>query len=54
MRAFIEELRHRNVFRVGIAYVITGWLLAQVAHQALRKDAQLLGIPDRSVAYWPR
>lgn len=31
MRAFIEELRHRNVFRVGIAYVITGWLLAQVA-----------------------
>jgi len=31
MRGFIEELRHRNVFRVGIAYVITGWLLAQVA-----------------------
>jgi len=26
-----EELKHRNVFRVAIAYVIVGWLLAQVA-----------------------
>ena len=26
-----EELRHRNVFRVGIAYVIAGWLFVQVA-----------------------
>ena len=27
MRGFIEELRHRNVFRVGVAYVVTGWLI---------------------------
>ena len=30
MRSFIEELRHRNVFRVAIAYAVVGWLLAQV------------------------
>lgn len=34
MRGFIEELRHRNVFRVGIAYVIAGWLIAQAADLA--------------------
>jgi len=31
MRGFIEELRHRNVFRVGVAYVVVGWLVVQVA-----------------------
>jgi TolB-like protein len=31
MRGFIEELKHRNVFRVGIAYAVIGWLIAQVA-----------------------
>ena len=34
MRGIIQELRHRNVFRVGIAYVIAGWLLAQVVDLA--------------------
>jgi TolB-like protein len=34
MRGFIEELRHRNVFRVAIAYVIIGWVFAQVADLA--------------------
>lgn len=34
MRGFIDELRHRNVFRVGIAYVIAGWLIAQVSDLA--------------------
>ena len=34
MRGFIEELRHRNVFRVGFAYVIAGWVIAQVADLA--------------------
>ena len=34
MRGFIEELRHRNVFRVAIAYIVAGWLLAQVADLA--------------------
>lgn len=31
MRGFIEELRHRNVLRVAAAYVVLGWLIAQVA-----------------------
>jgi len=30
-----QELKRRNVFRVGVAYVITAWLLAQVADLAL-------------------
>jgi TolB-like protein len=29
--SFFEELRRRNVFRVGIAYAIVAWLLLQVA-----------------------
>jgi len=32
--SFVEELKRRNVFRVGIAYVVVGWLLAQVAEFA--------------------
>lgn len=31
MWALIEELRYRNVFRVAAAYVVIGWLVAQVA-----------------------
>jgi TolB-like protein len=34
MRGFIEELRYRNVFRVAIAYIIAGWLIAQAADLA--------------------
>ncbi len=34
MRKIIEELRHRNVFRVGVAYLVGGWLIAQVADLA--------------------
>ncbi len=29
--SFIAELKRRNVFRVGIAYAVTGWLLIQVS-----------------------
>jgi len=29
--SFFNELKRRNVFRVGIAYTITAWLIAQVA-----------------------
>ena len=32
--SFFEELRRRNVVRVGIAYIVVGWLLAQVAEFA--------------------
>jgi hypothetical protein len=34
MRGFIEEIRHRNVIRVGVAYVVTGWLIVRVADVA--------------------
>ena len=39
MRGFIEELRHRNVFRVGIAYVIAAWLFVQAADIATESFA---------------
>ena len=29
--SFIAELKRRNVFRVGVAYAIVGWLLLEVA-----------------------
>jgi len=29
--SFIDELKRRNVFKVGVAYIIVAWLLAQVA-----------------------
>ncbi len=32
---FFEELSRRNVFRVGIAYVICAWVIAQVADLVL-------------------
>ena len=32
---FFDELRRRNVFRVGVAYVIVAWLIAQVTELAL-------------------
>ncbi len=33
--SFFEELKRRNVFRVGIAYLITAWLLLQVVDLVL-------------------
>jgi TolB-like protein len=32
---FLSELKRRNVFRVGVAYVVFAWLIAQVAELAL-------------------
>ena len=29
--SFLNELKHRNVLRVGAAYVVFAWLLVQVA-----------------------
>jgi len=40
--AFFAELKRRNVVRVGIAYVVVAWLLAQVADLALGA----FGAPD--------
>lgn len=42
VRGLIEELRHRNVFRVGVAYVVAGWLIAQIADLA----ADAFNAPD--------
>ena len=35
MMALFEELKRRNVFRVGIGYIITAWLLLQVVDLVL-------------------
>ena len=40
--SFFEELRRRNVFRVGIAYAIVAWLLLQVADIMIDN----IGAPD--------
>ncbi|MEJ2514297.1 MAG: tetratricopeptide repeat protein [Gammaproteobacteria bacterium] len=32
--SFLGELKRRNVIRVGLAYIVSGWLLAQVAEFA--------------------
>lgn len=42
MRGFIGELRHRNVLRVAAAYLVMGWLIAQVADLA----ADAFNAPD--------
>jgi hypothetical protein len=33
--SFFEELKRRNVVRVGVVYLIAAWLLAQVADLVL-------------------
>ena len=40
--SFITELKRRNVFRVGVAYAIVGWLLLEVASVVL----PALHLPD--------
>jgi len=35
MGKFFEELKRRNVFRVGVAYAVTSWLLLQMADVVL-------------------
>ena len=40
--SFFAELRRRNVVRVGIAYAVAGWVLAQVAEFAF----DTFGAPD--------
>ena len=42
MAGLIEELKRRNVFKVGAAYVVLAWLLAQAAQLA----AETFGAPD--------
>ena len=40
--SLFAEMRRRNVVRVGIAYIVIGWLLAQVAEFAFEN----FGAPD--------
>ncbi len=40
--SLFEELKRRNVFRVGIAYVVTSWLLVQILEVVLDS----FGSPD--------
>ena len=40
--SFFAELKRRNVFRVGIAYIVGGWLLLQLTDVLL----QLLDLPE--------
>ena len=40
--SFFEELKRRNVVRVGIAYIVIGRVLAQVAEFAFEN----FGAPD--------
>jgi TolB-like protein/cytochrome c-type biogenesis protein CcmH/NrfG len=40
--SFFEELKRRNVFRVGIAYLVVAWLVMQVADVVINN----IGAPD--------
>ena len=40
--SLIEELKRRNVFRVGIAYAVVSWLLLQLTDVL----SSLLPVPD--------
>jgi len=40
--SLFEELKRRNVFRVGIAYIVAAWLLVQIAGMAF----DILGLGD--------
>lgn len=42
MGHLFNELKRRNAFRVGIAYTVVGWLLAQVAGTL----EEALGLPE--------
>jgi len=64
MSSLFEELKRRNVFRVGLAYVVTAWLIVQAADLALDAFAApdwvmkatllmlLLGFPIALIFAW--
>jgi len=43
--SFFDELKRRNVFRVGIAYAVATWLLIQVTDIVFPR----IGLPDSAV-----
>ncbi len=48
MSSFFEELKRRNVFRVGVAYVVVAWLIIQV----IETVSDPLGLPDWTEAFF--
>ncbi|MGI9264397.1 MAG: tetratricopeptide repeat protein, partial [Gammaproteobacteria bacterium] len=40
--SFIRELKRRNVFKVGIAYLVASWLILQIADVMMN----MLAVPD--------
>ena len=45
MRAFFDELRKRNVIKVGVAYLVGAWLVLQFADIIF----PAIGLPERSI-----
>jgi len=62
--SFFQELKRRNVVRIGLAYIVTAWILAQVADLALEAFAapawvmktvlllMLIGFPLALILAW--
>lgn len=48
MGQLLQELRRRNVFRVGVAYVVVAWLVIQV----IETVSDPLGLPDWTEAFF--
>jgi TolB-like protein len=48
MSSFFQELKRRNVFRVGVAYVVVAWLIIQV----IETVSDPLGLPDWTEAFF--
>ncbi len=48
MGYFLEELKRRNVFKVGAAYLVVGWIIVQVV-QSVREP---LGLPGWTEAFF--
>lgn len=50
--SFFEELKRRNVFRIGIAYLIGAWLLLQVA-DVVPENMHALDLLDQAIEIDP-
>ena len=48
MGYFLQELKRRNVFRVGVAYVVAAWLILQV----IETVSDPLGLPEWTEAFF--
>ena len=48
MGEFLQELKRRNVFRVGVAYAVVSWLIIQI----IETISEPLGLPDWTEAFF--